>query len=306
MASYTSIEDLDIPALTTSYQLHDVHISPLKGGAANSSFQLRAAEGGFVLTVLDNHDPASALQLATRTQRLFARGIPTTKVVPDRWGDLAPVIGAKPVLLKGWIEGQVLDPLPNHLLPAAGALLAQLHNLPIDLADLPVGTRRLSPDHEARIAEFDDLEFAAWLTAQLKVVKEREARHQRIAVITHGDLFADNVICQSGDSLSVIDWETVSLDDPILDLGMAALGLAQDQARLSPDRLALLVHGYTEVRPLTQDDLDALPAQIAHAALIIAFHRFYRHHVRFPDPSKADVHRPMMDFVASVPAQMTR
>lgn len=303
MASYTNVEDLDIPAVTDRYQLHNVQVSPLKGGAANSSFQLTAGEGDFVLTVLDNHDPASAQQLATRTQQLFARGIPTTKVIPDRKGDLAPVIGAKPILLKGWIGGEVIDPLPEHLLPAAGKLLAQLHNLPPDVSGMPVGTRRLSADHETRIADFDDLEFATWLTAQLKVVKEHEARHQHTAVITHGDLFADNLICRAGGSLSVIDWETVSLDDPILDLGMAAVGLAQDQGRLSPNRLGLLVTGYTEVRPLPQDDLDELPTQITHAALIIAFHRFYRHHVRFPDPAKADLHRPMMDFVASVSAR---
>lgn len=303
MANYTSVEELDLPALTDRYQLSDVRITPLKGGAANSSFRLIAREGDFVLTVLDNHDTVSSQQLAALTQQLFAYGIPTAKVIPDREGALAPVIGAKPVLLKGWIEGLVISPLPESLLPAAGAMLARLHNLPAELPGLPAGTRRLSTDHEALIAEFDDLEFAAWLTAQLKVVKEHEARHQRVAVITHGDLFADNLICRTPESLAVIDWETASLDDPILDLGMAAVGLAQDQGRLDPDRLHLLVTGYTKVRPLPQADLDELPTQIAHAALIIAFHRFYRHHVRFPDPAKADLHRPMVDFVASVGAQ---
>ena len=81
---------------------------------------------------------------------------------------------------------------------------------------------------------------------------------------------------------------------------MAAVGLAQDQGRLSPDRLHLLAMGYSEVRPLSPDDLAELPTQIAHAALIIAFHRFYRHHVRFPDPAKAGLHLPLMDFVASI------
>ena len=172
MANYTRVEDLDVPALTDRYRLHDARISPLNGGAANSSFRLGAREGEFVLTVLDNHDPASAQQLAARTQRLFDLGIPTTEVVPDRRGDLAPVVDTKPVLLKVWIEGRVVDPLPKELLPAAGALLARLHTVPADIPDLPVGTRRLSDDHEARIAEFPDRAFASWLTSQLKVVKE--------------------------------------------------------------------------------------------------------------------------------------
>jgi homoserine kinase type II len=306
LASYTTAEDLNVPAISDRYRLRDGRISPLKGGAANSSFRLTAREGDFVLTVLDNHDPASAQQLATRSQQLFALGIPTTEVVPDRDGDLAPIVGTQSVLLKSWIEGEVIDPLPEHLLPAAGALLAQLHNLPADLPDFPAGTRRLSADHEARIADFDDLDFACWLTEQLKVIKEHEARHMRAPVIAHGDLFADNLICRPDGSLAVIDWETVSLDDPILDLGMAAVGLAQDQGHLSPERLRLLVTGYTEVRPLPSDDLFELPTEITHAAVIIAFHRFYRHHVRFPDPARADYHRPLIDFVASVARPTTR
>jgi homoserine kinase type II len=300
LASYTRVEELDTAALADRYRLHDIQVSQLKGGAANSSFRLTALEGDFVLTVCDNHDPASARQLAAHTRLLFTRGIPTAEVVPDRDGELVSITGGKPLLLKRWIEGEVVDPLPEPLLPAAGGLLARLHNLPVDVPDLPVGTRRLSADQEARIADFDDLEFAAWLTERLKVVKEHEARHPRVPVITHGDLFADNLICRGAGSLSVIDWETVSVDDPILDLGMAAVGLAQDGGCLCPDRLGLLVSGYTKIRPLSEEDLDELPVEIVHAALIIAFHRFHRHHVRFPDPEKADLHRKMIDFVASV------
>ncbi|MEW2219083.1 hypothetical protein AB0939_07155 [Streptomyces sp. NPDC006990] len=40
--------------------------------------------------------------------------------------------------------------------------------------------------------------------------------------------------------------------------------------------------------------------EIVHAALIIAFHRFYRHNIRFPDPAKSSIHNGMIQFVDSV------
>ena len=116
----------------------------------------------------------------------------------------------------------------------------------------------------------------------------------------HGDLFDDNVIVDQRDELFVLDWETVSLDDPLLDLGMAAVGLAQEDGVLSPSRLEALVGGYRLIRLLTEEERVALPFEIEHAALIIAFHRYYRHNVRFPDPAKSTLHTRMIRFVDSV------
>jgi homoserine kinase type II len=36
--------------------------------------------------------------------------------------------------------------------------------------------------------------------------------------------------------------------------------------------------------------------------LIIAFHRFYRHNVRFPNPERATYHTAMIDLVDSIPS----
>jgi homoserine kinase type II len=205
------------------------------------------------------------------------------------------------VILKRWIQGDTLDPLPNRLLPVAGGLLATLHNLPLSLPDLPTRTRRLSLEHHSRIAEFEDKTFAVWLADKFKIVYAHEACHHRAMAICHGDLFADNLIHRPDGSLAVIDWETVSLDDPLLDLGMAAVGLARHQTELPSRRLQLLIEGYTQIRPLPTEDLESLPIEIMHAALIIAFHRYYRHNIRFPNSLKANLHEEIVTFVDSLP-----
>jgi hypothetical protein len=40
--------------------------------------------------------------------------------------------------------------------------------------------------------------------------------------------------------------------------------------------------------------------EIEHAGLIIAFHRYYRHNVRLPNPSKSSYHTELIKFVDSV------
>ncbi|MFP8884984.1 MULTISPECIES: hypothetical protein [Streptomyces] len=46
--------------------------------------------------------------------------------------------------------------------------------------------------------------------------------------------------------------------------------------------------------------------EIEQAALIIAFHCYYRHNVRFPDPARSTYHTEMIKFVDSVESAATR
>ena len=303
MAKYTTLDQIDLSVVARHYALDQPRLVPLAGGAANSSFRLTSASGEYVLTVLDNHDLLSAKRLAAHTQAVFRLGVPTTEVVPASDGSLITQLDGRPMILKKWIEGEVKQPLPIPLLPEAGRILAQLHALSPEspgLGDLPVGTRRLSSDHLAVIPQFADREFATWLTARLDRIRTAEADSERPRAVVHGDLFDDNVIVRQDGQLAILDWETISLDDPLLDLGMAAVGLAQEDGLLVPERLDALVTGYREIAPLSEEDIAALPLEIEHAALIIAFHRYYRHNIRFPNPAKSTLHTEMIKFVDSV------
>ncbi|CAG6393075.1 phosphotransferase [Streptomyces cocklensis] len=308
MATYTALDDLDLPALAARYGLREPVAQPMKGGAANSSFRLDTPHDGraYVLSALDNHDAASARHLAGVTRGFARLGLPTAQVVANRDGEDVTLVGDRPFLLKDHIAGEVEDPLPSALLPAAGELLATLHGLVPEGLDLPVGTRRLSAEHRAAAGDFPDRDFAAWLDGRLAEIGRHEAGHRRPHTAIHGDLFADNLIVRPDRRLSVIDWETASLDDPLLDLGMAAVGLCQDAAgHLSTERLRLLLHGYNSLRPLTAEDRAELPVEIVHAAVIIAFHRYHRHNVRFPNPDRATYYRLMVAFAESVPRDAT-
>ena len=259
MAHYTTADQIDLTAVADRYGLTGASLTPLSGGAANSSFRLASHQGEYVLTSLDNHDEGSAATLARHTRALHHLGVPTSEVVPTTDGSLIAPISDRLLMVKKWIGGTVRQPLPLAFLTEAGELLARLHTL--------------AP----------------------------EADSLRAPCLIHGDLFDDNVIVRDDGGLSVLDWETLSLDDPLLDLGMAAVGLAQDEAGLlDTDRLHTLLGGYEKQRPVPGSEGALLPLEIEHAALIIAFHRYYRHNVRFPNPERATYHRAMVRFTESV------
>jgi homoserine kinase type II len=113
--------------------------------------------------------------------------------------------------------------------------------------------------------------------------------------VIHGDLFGDNLVIGPAGDLSVIDWETASLDDPVLDVGMAAFALCADGGRLDEARIRLLLSGYRP--PGRRVDPGSLRAAIEYAGVVIAFHRYRRYHVLAPEAAGRDAHREAMALV---------
>jgi homoserine kinase type II len=298
MADYSSLNQEDLASIGAIYGLSDLTVEKLHGGAANSSFKMVSDGDAYVLTILDNHDRRSAQSLARITDAVFQAGVPTSEVVRDPQGDATPMLRGQPLILKRWINGSVIDPLPTEHLRAAGCALAHLHMIDGSGLDLPIGTRRLNLEHHALIQEFQDREFATWLQEQLAKVESISSDSP--PVIAHGDLFADNLVVRPDGSLSILDWETASMDDPLLDLGMSLVGLARIDGDVDMKRVKELVEGYTSTRRLDASAIAMIPIMVVHAALIIAFHRYYRHNIRFPDAERARIYLEMIGFVQSV------
>ncbi|WP_433215034.1 phosphotransferase [Microtetraspora malaysiensis] len=299
MATYTTLDQLDLFAVRDSYALGPFQAREIVGGDVNSSFRLRCEDGAeYTLTIVENRKPGKAITVASHTRTLSTLGIPTTEVVPDRNGDLAPDVGGRKLILKRWIHGTVYDVLPQRLLEAAGAFLGGLHStVPLEALDPPAvqGARRLSAADVASLDGAGDAGFVDWLKSGVADGGESAARGA--CVVCHGDLFPDNIIERPDGSLVVIDWETLSLDDPLFDVGMAVVGLTPRAAdgRIDPGRLAPLLSGYARVRPSVIGELARLPGFIKAAAAEIGFHRYHRYLAHPMPGSRSAAYLDMVD-----------
>ncbi|CAO5238659.1 hypothetical protein FAGKG844_250046 [Frankia sp. AgKG'84/4] len=81
---------------------------------------------------------------------------------------------------------------------------------------------------------------------------------------------------------------------------MTIVGLGQEAGLLDLGRMEDIVGGYREIESLDEADLIFLPMEIVYAAMIIAYHRYIRHNIRFPNPERSSYHREMVRFVESV------
>jgi homoserine kinase type II len=310
MATYSTLEASDVVQLEEMYGFRLTDVAPLAGGMATSSFTAATAQGKVVISILDNQDDAQAVRLAETTERMWRENVPTCEVLRRLDGGLLCSIRGKSVIVKSFLPGTTLDQLPDELLPAATEMLGRIHRIDPAGLDVPVGLRRLSPALRQIIDDFPHQEHARWLRRRLRRLDqffpaEDDPRRDRWTLI-HGDFTPSNIVISDrgisdrgisdrGPEMWTIDWETVTIDDPMLDCGMSAMNMCVVDNRLSPERLKLFADGYRRSGRPFEDD--RIRPSIEYAAVIVSFHRYRRHNIRFPNPERKDYYRLMVDFV---------
>jgi len=298
VANYSTLADLDLAEMERSYGFHIRSSLPVAGGMANSSFQADTSAGMLVISILDNHNEMLARRLAHTTEFMHEQGVPTSEIVPRLDGDRIHITRGKYVLVKRWLNGETTRVVSRRTLPAAGRLLATIHAVVPTGLDVPVGSRRLSAVHREMLEDFPNQQHAAWVRDRLCRIDEYfpplgdQRRSQWTTV--HGDLNGPNIVLSPDGSLFAIDWETATVDDPTLDMGMSALDMCVTDGALDRSRLELFAHGYQQVGRTIDEEL--LIRAVEYASVIVAFHRYRRHNIRFPNPEKRDYYQVMVNF----------
>lgn len=303
MATYTTLAAEALEQICARYAVTLQSFRPLAGGAANSSYHLKCDEGEFVLTVLDNHNHASASDLACLTSYLRAHDIRIPEILPTIDGRTLSTHGSAPVIVKTYQVGAVHDALSISLVGQAGAALANINLLTpaVGQCGLREHSRRLPEDAPRIAARFADQEFADWILRTLDATRH-VTELSTSACLVHGDLFPDNIVDSSGE-LTILDWETASIDLALLDLAMAIVGLCRVNGRFIPELARALVTGYSRVRPISTVERENLREAAAYTSMVIGYHRYLRHHITHPDPACRRIYCELPPFVTELNAR---
>lgn len=300
MADYTRLTNEEIGEVCRRYGLHRRQSLHIDSGMANSSYLVRCAQGDYVLTVLDNHDITSARKLVELMVYLVSRNVPTSVPVADSDGEYLAVYNNHPIIVKHYLPGMCSRELSDSLLPAAGALLAAVNLLRPEPSWFGLRRgRRLPADTAEMLERFADRDFARWLNEQLQWA-QLPSPGDNPAALVHGDFCSDNIVVGPDGALALLDWETAVIDVPVIDLGMAVFGVCRSDGQFRPDRAVALIEGYQRTRVLCGAEHGLLLPATLYAALLVGYHRYVRHHIRYPAPARQHLYREIPPFVNSL------
>lgn len=302
MAVFTSVELTALDRYLSAFSLGKcVHFEGIASGIENTNYFVTTEAGQFVLTLFE-HLPVQALPFyIDLLSHLSAHQLAVPEPQTNRAGEKLATLCGKPALLVNRLSG-IATEHPNTLqCHQLGSNIAQLHqaaksydgqqanlrSLPWWQAVAPALQPKLSPDQNAL--------FEQELQAQKDFFKS--SLYVRLPQsVVHADLFRDNVLMQGNQVGGIIDFYFAGVDKWLFDLAVCANDWCIESAtgEWNEPRLAALLAGYSEVRSLTDVEVDCWPLMLRTAAFRFWVSRLYDWYL--PRPAQALIPKSPLHF----------
>ncbi len=293
MANYTPITRTDLETIIDVYDIDDIiDFNSIDGGNANSSYRITTRNNQYVLSVLEEKSMHEAHDLAHLLQWLSQHQFFTSSIYETNTGRILSEYCGKPIILKQWISGKVIEDLKPYMLEEIGSNLAKLHEIPVP-EFLPnghaYGVQTFLSVTDAGL----DLAYESWLKGQSTKIEE-SIQHDFPTGLIHGDLFYDNVLFEGDKLKAIIDFEEVCHYYLIFDIGMSILGLCRDGAEFNLTKAKALIKGYENIRKLEPVEKDYLKFFIEYAATATSRWRYWKYNIDNASPQLNNKHCEMM------------
>ncbi len=302
MAVYTILNEDTINTILENYNIAPAKdFKVLGGGSENTNYFVESEDGKFVLTICENKTFEHSEALATLLEHLIANGFHTSKIVRDKEGKCITELNGKPIMLKWFLDGEVLEEFNSGILEKLGQQIGRLHQVkPLEYLpdELSYGVGFFHEVIDTHIVP----DFSTWL-AEVQQYINYNVPAQLPSTLIHSDIFCNNVIVLEGGFPVIMDFEEACCYYRIYDLGMAIVGTCRNGETISFEKMNALLKGYGKEIELLPVEKESLPACIVYAAAATAFWRFRQYHIFNPDENLKNRYLEMKniaDFVRSV------
>ncbi len=289
MAAYTTLTPFEVRSLLSNYNLGKLaDFIPMEGGQANSSIKIKTEKGVFILSVCDEKNDQEIRMLTCLLADLESRDFPTTRPVRTKTGDFLISHEGKPVYVKEFIHGQVIQFLSNDMVCQVGEIMATLHKM------TPV--KGIPEQFPYGIESFDDVlergsqhSYIVWLEEKKKFLEQSLDPNMEKGFI-HGDIFWDNLVFSQGTLTAVLDFEEACYYYRLFDLGMCSVGCCSLNGFIDMEKVKALLKGYQKNTPLIKNEKVQFKHFLEYAAVAGSFWRFRQYNIKHPDPNKVDTY----------------
>ncbi|MBB3392460.1 homoserine kinase type II [Rhizobium sp. BK275] len=282
MAVYTDIAEDDLKWFLTEYDVGTLlSYKGIAEGVENSNFLLHTSKAPLILTLYEKRVEKSDLPFFLGLmQHLSAGGLSCPLPLPRKDGALLGTLSGRPAALISFLEGMWLrKPEPKHC-REVGKALAQMHvagegfALTRPNALSLEGWQTLWDKSEARA---DEVEFGLQneIRSDLDFLRAYWPKDLPAGVI-HADLFPDNVFFLGDELSGLIDFYFACNDLLAYDVSIClnAWCFEKDGA-YNITKGTQMLEGYQSVRPLSGQEIAALPVLSRGSALRFFLTRLY-------------------------------
>ena len=299
MTQYSKIQEKDILEILRKYNLTQIGYESIEESTGNTNYLVRTAQNQYVLTIFET-EHIRAANLSRLLYLLEELDFTTTRIQKLANGDAITSYQGKPVLLKPYIVGQVVENMDENMVSQVGAIMASLHEIP--------NPHYLSSQHAYGLETFPrvmdkgiNLEYENWLVQRYDFLMKTIPSGLPRGLI-HGDVFYDNVLFDRKKFKAIIDFEEACQYYKVFDLGMAIVGLCTEESKVRLPKVRSLVNGYQKIRVLEGAEKEILKLFVEYAAIATSSWRFWKYNIDTPIAELSDKHREMVNIAKDASA----
>jgi len=299
MTQYTKITENEIQEISGKYELKVIDYELIEQGVGNTNFLIKTKDGKYIFTIFEI-EPTEVAHMIKVLLLLEKHNYPAPRLKTMVSGEVLTNYQEKSVLIKPYIEGQVVKDLDEGKIRQVGAALAGLHEIPVP-DYLPDQHTYVVKNYPQVMEQELDQNYKEWVGERYGKLMKKIPSGLPVG-LCHGDVFCDNVLFEDEKIKAIIDFESVCRIDKMFDLGMAAVGVCTEGTNVPLGKVRALVKGYQEVRLLEDGEKDSLQMFIECAAILTSTWRFWKYKMDGPDIEKPRKHTQMVNIAKNVSA----
>ena len=304
MAQYTTLTKKDVETILTPYGVEQItSFKILNGGSENTNYQVQTNSEKLVVTICELKTEKNATELAQLLEHLAHNNFETSTLKRTQDNERLTLWQGKPVMVKSFVEGTIIDQLPNHLITLIGSELGKLHKIeaPNYLQNHPnFGKQEFSNIKKYAANSL----FDTWLMDNLEYIQPFISSKLPQGLI-HADVFSNNVIVNElQDTVVIMDFEEAVKYYRVYDIGMTIIGICGEGNTINFEKVRALLKGYQKEITLLDIEINALQAFTVYAGSAMTFWRHSHFNYIKPDPDFFDHYKNLQvltDFVKHQP-----
>ncbi len=282
MAVYTEVTDDALTAFLTDFDIGSVvAFRGIAEGVENSNYSLRTTTGDFILTLYEKRvDPAELPWFIGLMDHLAHHGLACPTPVRGRDGEALRSLAGRHAAITTFLPGVWPRRVRVAHCGPVGAALAELHRAGADYA--PTRTNALGPhgwmpllDRARARADEIQLGLAADLDQALRGILAAWPSDLPRGHI-HADLFPDNVFFLDDKLSGLIDFYFAATDLLAYDIAVCLNAWCfEADFSFNVTKSRALLSAYGTVRPLSENEVAALPVLCQGAAIRFLLTRLF-------------------------------
>jgi homoserine kinase type II len=279
MAVYTEVSDQELEAFLADYDIGSpVSFKGIAEGVENTNYVLTTGSGQYMVTLYEKRvDPRDLPFFLGLMDHLAERGINCPRPIHARDGKALRTLAGKPAAVTSFLQGMWPRRMTVKHCGPVGEALAGFHRAGRDFAlERPnalsvAGWRPLFEGSRCHI----DAALGRELAAELDFFESSWPKELPTGVI-HADMFNDNVFFLQDRLSGIIDFYFACNDFLAYDVAIClnAWCFEPDNA-FNATKARALLQAYDKVRPLGEDERQALPILARGSALRFMLTRLY-------------------------------